>query len=177
MTIVSYHAHKRDNYSLETIAVSQLSFIQYMGLCVFSLPHSHVMTMRMCTLSYYHHQIGSMNHLGLGHKKWYPLYVLLCSYEPFLLICFAVWKSWYYDMRGLAQNAVLGLNVACISIYRVYLMKPHVWLYLRATLNDDSRPTCVWISSDSVSVTQCVRFLRSLKSCDINPNMKIMLCD
>ena len=41
---------------------SQLSFIWYMGLCVFSLPDSPVMIVRMCTLSYYHHQIGSMNH-------------------------------------------------------------------------------------------------------------------
>ena len=41
---------------------SQLSFIQYMGLCVFSLPISAVMIVRMCTLSYYHHQTGSMNH-------------------------------------------------------------------------------------------------------------------
>ena len=41
---------------------SQLSFIQYTGLCVFSLPSSPVMIVRMCTLSYYHHQIGSMNH-------------------------------------------------------------------------------------------------------------------
>ena len=41
---------------------SQLSFIQYMGLCVFSLPNSQLMIVRMCTLSYYHHQIGSMNH-------------------------------------------------------------------------------------------------------------------
>ena len=40
---------------------SQLSFIQYMGLCVFSLSNSPVMVVRMCTLSYYHHQIGSMN--------------------------------------------------------------------------------------------------------------------
>ena len=40
---------------------SQLSFIQYMGLCVFSLPNSSVMVVRTCTLSYYHHQIGSMN--------------------------------------------------------------------------------------------------------------------
>ena len=28
---------------------SQLSFIQYMGLCVFSLSNSHVMILRMCT--------------------------------------------------------------------------------------------------------------------------------
>ena len=41
---------------------SQLSFIQYMELCVFSLPNSPVMIVRMCTLSYYHHQTGSMNH-------------------------------------------------------------------------------------------------------------------
>ena len=41
---------------------SQLSFIQYMGQCVFSLPNSPVMIVRMCTLSYYHHRIGSMNH-------------------------------------------------------------------------------------------------------------------
>ena len=40
---------------------SQLSFIQYMGLCAFSLPNSPVMIVRMCTLSYYHHQIRSMN--------------------------------------------------------------------------------------------------------------------
>ena len=41
---------------------SQLSFVQYMGLCVFSLPNSPVMIVRMCTLSYYHHQTGSMDH-------------------------------------------------------------------------------------------------------------------
>ena len=42
---------------------SQLSYIQYMGLCVFSLPnYSPVMIVRMCTLSYYHHQTGSMNY-------------------------------------------------------------------------------------------------------------------
>ena len=40
---------------------SQVSFIQYMGLSVFSLPNSRVMIVRMCTLSYYHHQIGSLN--------------------------------------------------------------------------------------------------------------------
>ena len=40
---------------------SQSCFIQYMRLCVFSLPNSLVMIVRMCTLSYYHH-IRSMNH-------------------------------------------------------------------------------------------------------------------
>ena len=32
----------------------QLSFVQYMGLRVFSLPNSQVMIVRMCTLSHYH---------------------------------------------------------------------------------------------------------------------------
>ena len=41
---------------------SQLSLVHYMGLCVFSLPNYHAMIVRMFTLSYYHHQIGSMNH-------------------------------------------------------------------------------------------------------------------
>ena len=41
---------------------SQLSFIQYVGLCIFSLPNSPVMIVRMCTLSYYHNQTGSINH-------------------------------------------------------------------------------------------------------------------
>ena len=59
---------------------SQLSFIQYMGLCVFSLLNSYVMIARMCTLSYYHHQIGSMNHcLWLGHETMIYA-VCLCSY-------------------------------------------------------------------------------------------------
>ena len=42
--------------------LSQLSFIQYKGLRVFSLANSPVMIVRMRTLSYYNHQIGSMYH-------------------------------------------------------------------------------------------------------------------
>ena len=45
---------------------SQLSVIQYMGLCVFSLPISLVMIERIYTLSFYHLRIGSMN--------FYPLF-------------------------------------------------------------------------------------------------------
>ena len=54
-------------YRLQSVCLrlrqfSQSSFIQYMGLYVFSLPNSPVMIVRVCTLSYYHHQIGSMTH-------------------------------------------------------------------------------------------------------------------
>ena len=41
---------------------SQLSFIQYMWLCAFSLPNSPVMIVRIRTLSHYHHQMRSMYH-------------------------------------------------------------------------------------------------------------------
>ena len=50
---------------------AQLSIIQYMGLCVFSLPISLVVIERIYTLSYYHHQIGSMYHYPLFRvRSW-----------------------------------------------------------------------------------------------------------
>ena len=48
---------------------SQLSFIQYVRLCVFSLLNFPVMIARMCTLSFHHHQIGSMNHWPLFRAR------------------------------------------------------------------------------------------------------------
>ena len=55
-----------DRYILSSVWVrlsifSQLSILQYMGLCVFSLPIPLVMIERIYTMSYYHNQIGSMN--------------------------------------------------------------------------------------------------------------------
>ena len=50
---------------------SQLPIIQYMGLCVFILPISLVMIERIYTLSYYYHQIGSMNYYPLFRvRSW-----------------------------------------------------------------------------------------------------------
>ena len=52
---------------------SRLSIIQYVGLYVFSLPISLVMIERIYiyTLSYYHHQIGSMNYYQLFRvRSW-----------------------------------------------------------------------------------------------------------
>ena len=61
-------------YILSSVSVrlsifSHLFIILYMGLCVFSLPISLVMIERIYTLSYYHHQIGSMN--------YYPLFMAM----------------------------------------------------------------------------------------------------
>ena len=63
----------------------QLSIIQYMGLCVFSLPISFVMIERIYTLSYYHHQIGSMNN--------YPLFRV---------------RSWNNGMRCMSLYILIG---------------------------------------------------------------------
>ena len=63
-------------YTLSSVWVrlsicSQLSIIQYMGLCVFSLLISIVMIERIYTSSYYHHQIGSMNYYPLFRvRSW-----------------------------------------------------------------------------------------------------------
>ena len=68
----------------------QLSIIQYMGLCVFSLPISLVMIERIYTLSYYHNQIGSINYYPLFRvRSWnngmrcMSLFILMV---PFLLV-------------------------------------------------------------------------------------------
>ena len=64
---------------------SQLSIIQYMGLCVFSLPISLVMTEMKYTLSYNYHQIQSMNYYPLFRaRSWNNgmrcMYILLLYY-------------------------------------------------------------------------------------------------
>ena len=66
---------------------SQLSIIQYMGLCVFSLPISLVMIERIYTLSY-HHQIGSMN--------YYPLFMV---------------SSWNNGMRCMSLYILMGITI------------------------------------------------------------------
>ena len=69
---------------------SQLFILQYLGLCVFSLPISLAMIERLyILLSYYHHQIRIMNHCPnfrarSWNNAWYALYVSLYSYYPSL---------------------------------------------------------------------------------------------
>ena len=54
---------------------SHLSFIQCTGMCVFSLLNYFVMIVRMCTLSYYHHQTESMNHWPLFRVRTFGKWV------------------------------------------------------------------------------------------------------
>ena len=68
----------------------------YMGLCVFSLPISLVMIERLYTLSYYHYQIGSMNH--------YPLFRI---------------RSWYNGMR------CMSLYILTMVLAYIYILIGH----------------------------------------------------
>ena len=60
-----------------------------MGLCVFSLPTPLVMIERIYTLSYYHHQIRSMN--------YYPLFNIIGHETMVCAVCLSIflrnWKS------------------------------------------------------------------------------------
>ena len=89
ITLHHYHHYVRNilprSVCLRLSHFSQLSFMQYMGLCVFSLPMSLVMIVSTSILSYlilsylilsyhhhhhhYHHQIGSMAHLPLSKVR------------------------------------------------------------------------------------------------------------
>ena len=67
---------------------SQLSTIQYMGLCVFSLLFSLVMIERIYTLSYHHYKIGCMNCYPLFRVRLWnngmccmSLYILLTQWR------------------------------------------------------------------------------------------------
>ena len=60
--------------SVRLSMLSQLSIIQYMGLCVFSLPITLVMIQRIYALSYYHHQSKyELLSIASGQvmKQWY----------------------------------------------------------------------------------------------------------
>ena len=66
---------------------SQFSFMQYMGLCVFSLPTSLMMTARINVLDLniiMKSEVWPLCHrLGLGHETMVCTYVYLYSYEKY----------------------------------------------------------------------------------------------
>ena len=71
------------NYDIVAINIFELSWVG-LKLCVFSLPISLVMIERIHTLSYYHHQIGSMNYhplfsvrSGNNGMRCMSLYILM----------------------------------------------------------------------------------------------------
>ena len=89
---------------------SQLSIIQYMGLCVFSLPISLVMIERIYTLSYHHYKIRSMN--------YYPLFRV---------------RLWNNGMRCMSliffwHNGELLFH--CFWLRFIYILMPHNMIIL-----------------------------------------------
>ena len=84
-------------YNLSSVWVrlsifSQLSIIQYVGLCVFSLPISFMMIERiyLYTLSYYHHQIGSMNYHPLFRVRTWNNGMRCMSFYILLLVNYSL---------------------------------------------------------------------------------------
>ena len=83
---------------------SQLPIIQYVGLCVFSLPISFDWE-NIYTLSYYHHQIGNMNYYPLFRvRSWnncmrcMSFYILMAwsnqyffKSEQYIILTFGWW--------------------------------------------------------------------------------------
>ena len=73
----------------------QLSFMEYTGLCVFSLTYDHCEN--TCTLSYYHHQIGSMSHLSLYRVRSWNNGMHCMSFYILIAI---VWFQWSMAVSG-----------------------------------------------------------------------------
>ena len=93
---------------------SQLFIIQYMGLCVFSLPISLVMIERIYKLSYSHHRIGSVNYYPLLRvRSWNNgmRCMSLYSYSKKLATQCFKYLLWRY---GYFCSTVNNWNVNCV---------------------------------------------------------------
>ena len=109
--------------------LSQLSMIQYVRLCVFSLPIPLVIIERMYTLSYYHHEIGSMNHYPLVRvKSWnngmrcMSLYMLICyinnTNETEHSIAIFDWYSWLAFTAQVLSTSCLMMATVAIDAHK-----------------------------------------------------------
>ena len=83
---------------------SQLSIIQYVGLCVFSLPISFVMIERiyiLCLIIFIKSEVWTITHcLGLGHETMVCavcLSIFLRTYQEFIAIKAKAWHQNYTD--------------------------------------------------------------------------------
>ena len=104
---------------------SQLSIIQYMGLCVFSLPISFVMIERIYiyTLSYYHHQIGSMD--------YYPLFRVMAWNNGMRCMSFYILMGPSWVLPAPEGPQIGPMNLAMMLIMSQlgisYCLAPHTW--------------------------------------------------
>ena len=105
---------------------SQLSNIQYVGLCVFSSPTFMVMIEKIYMLFSYHHQIASITHcLGIGHET------IVCA------VCLTIFL-WIPDMTGLLRGTfvswlylprTLACSIATMLGTLLIIDTKHIWFH------------------------------------------------
>ena len=93
---------------------SQLSMIQYMWLCVFGLPIYPMMIARIYTLSYYHHQIGSM--------IYYPLFrvrneTMECA------VCLSIFLYIYCQVSSVCHRSITSSPAYQSSLKQIEIRK------------------------------------------------------
>ena len=128
---------------------SQLSIIQsiirYVGLCVFSLPTPLLMIERIYTLSYYHHQIGSMNYDPLFRvRSWnngvrcMSFYILIEWIRRYTMEISKGWFQWFH-LQWLdcakKKSSVLLLEFCALVMpaFSSRLFCRHLWLAVNAS--------------------------------------------
>ena len=120
---------------------SPLVFIQYMGLCVFSLSNSPVMIVRMGALSYYHDQTGSMSH--------WPLFRVRSWNNGMCCKSYYVLMTWWHQTtsHNLIQSWLFLVIIADKSLaFQSMVQRLNYTLYPYTLLNENSQTdTCVCV--------------------------------
>ena len=108
---------------------SHLTFMQYMGLCIQLTHLSYDDCENTCTLSYYHHQIGSMTHLLLLRVRSWNNGIHCISFYVLIVISF---------VPAHAQCIIVSLGIVSQShrfchftpqtVVTVFSNQPHSWL-------------------------------------------------
>ena len=132
-------------------AFSHLFVIQYIGLSVFRLPISLVMVERIHALSYYHHQIGSVNYYPLFRvKSWNngvrckSLYIRMTIFTDTKIMTCRVTVVFYllrFPGEIIQMNYVYQLNFSLSFMIHVY----HTCFYEYTCLYQISHSQTKWI--------------------------------
>ena len=121
---------------------SQLSIVQYMGLCVSSLPNFLEMIEKIYTLSFYHpHQVGS--------KSYYPLSRV---------------RSWNNGMH--CVSLYILIEIKTFSLTNLYLNVSSA--KVAAIL---SRPQCVYVIGKTHITANCQSLCSSIISIRLNTHL------
>ena len=136
------------NKCLRWSEFSQLSFMQYMGLCLFSLPIPLVMLIRICVFIIIKSKVWSSSHcVGSGHE------MMACPVclAMFLHIKLLMYNSWF------TRGCILWVCM-CVFLFdmRKTIHYNRMFFFWQIPLVD-----AVW--SQSMKYDGCVRILRDLR--------------